>query len=141
MPDTPPDAKQEQKSEQKPDGGRLRRLGKRLFREVEATLEEVTVSEPDEPSSDTKDTKGEAKGEAKGERGGRSLRIDAWEALSGVLETSDRAKTEIVRIVAREVRNYLEEVGLKDDVRNLLNNYSLDIHLKLQLTRRDPPAK
>lgn len=63
------------------------------------------------------------------------LRIDAREVLHSVLEGSDRAKTEVVKAVAREVRTYLEEMGIKDDVHNLLTNYSVEVKASLHLRR------
>jgi hypothetical protein len=50
-----------------------------------------------------------------------------------VLESGDKAKSELVRLVAREVRNYLEELGLHEDVRHLLTNYSLDVNASFSL--------
>lgn len=58
---------------------------------------------------------------------------DAMELLGAVVESSDRAKTEMVRMVAREVRNYLEELRLKDDLRELVTGHSLEVHLSLSL--------
>ena len=58
---------------------------------------------------------------------------DALEMLGAVVESSDRAKTEMVRMVAREVRTYLEELKLKDDVRELITGHSLEMHLSLSL--------
>lgn len=58
---------------------------------------------------------------------------DALELLGTVVESSDRAKTEMVRMVAREVRTYLEELKLKDDVRELITGHSLEMHLSLSL--------
>lgn len=63
------------------------------------------------------------------------LRIDAREVLHSVLEGGDKAKTEVVRAVAREVRHYLEELGLKDDVHNLLTNYSVEVRASVNLRR------
>jgi hypothetical protein len=60
---------------------------------------------------------------------------DAKEAFGAVLESSDKAKSEVVRAVAREVRNYLEESGLKEDVHNLLTNYSLEVHASVNLRK------
>ena len=52
---------------------------------------------------------------------------EAKEVLGAVLDTSDRAKTEGIRMIGREVRTYLEGLGLKDDLKSLLTNYSFEI--------------
>lgn len=65
----------------------------------------------------------------------RSFRVDAREVLHSVLEGGDKAKTEIVRVVAREVRSYFEELGLKDDLHNLLTNYSFEVRASVNLRR------
>lgn len=66
---------------------------------------------------------------------GRTILGDAKEVFGAVLEGSDRAKSEVVRAVAREVRNYLEELGLKDDIQHLMTNYSLEVHASINLRR------
>jgi hypothetical protein len=58
---------------------------------------------------------------------------DAKELASAVLETSDRAKTEMVRMVAREVRNYLDELKLKEEVLDLVQSHSLELKLSVHL--------
>ena len=71
-----------------------------------------------------------------GEEGdGKPLRIEAREVLGAFLEGSDKAKSEIVRAIAREVRNYLEEMGLKDDIHHLLTNYSFEVKASVHLRR------
>ena len=59
--------------------------------------------------------------------------INAREVLGAVLDSGDKAKSELVRLVAREVRNYLEELGLHEDVKHLLTNYSLDVSASFSL--------
>ncbi|MCB9681345.1 MAG: hypothetical protein H6733_07705 [Alphaproteobacteria bacterium] len=63
----------------------------------------------------------------------RQLSGDAMDVMAAVLETSDRAKTEMVKMVAREVRNYLEELRLKDDLKELITGHSLEVKLSLSL--------
>jgi hypothetical protein len=60
-------------------------------------------------------------------------RIDPRELMGAVLDTGDKARTEIVRLVAREVRGYLEALELHKDLQHILTNYSLDIHTNLSL--------
>lgn len=73
------------------------------------------------------------------------LRADVRDAVNAVLNTGDKAKSEMVRMVAREVRHYLEELKLGEDLRVLLTNYSLDVHASVSLRpladQKTPPAK
>lgn len=67
--------------------------------------------------------------------GARSFRVDAKEVLHSVLEGGDKAKTEIVKVIAREVRTYFEELGLKDDLHHLLTNYSFEVKASINLRK------
>ena len=73
------------------------------------------------------------------------LRADVRDAVNAVLNTGDKAKSEMVRMVAREVRHYLEELKIGEDVRELLTNYSLDVHASVSLQplgeKKAKPAK
>jgi len=60
-------------------------------------------------------------------------RLDPRELMGAVLDTGDKAKTEIVRMVAREVRGYLEALELHKDIRHILTNYSLDVRTNISL--------
>lgn len=70
---------------------------------------------------------------------------DVRELASAVIESSDRAKTEMVKMVAREVRTYLDELKLKEDVRDLMTKHSLEMHVSFSLKplveTKDEPAK
>ncbi len=55
-----------------------------------------------------------------------------------VLDTSDKAKTEAVRMIGREVRHYLEGLGLREDLHHLLTNYRLEVKASFHL---EPLAK
>ena len=54
--------------------------------------------------------------------------------LASVLETGDKAKTEIVRLLAKEFRAYIEALDIGKDIKHILTNYSLEfkasVHLK-----------
>jgi len=63
----------------------------------------------------------------------QELGEDARELLGAALETSDRAKSEVVRMVAREVRTYLEALRLKEDVMELVRSHSLELHVSMNL--------
>ena len=43
--------------------------------------------------------------------------------LNSVLETGDKAKTEVVRLIAKEIRSYLEALELHKDLKHVLTNY------------------
>ena len=64
---------------------------------------------------------------------GRSEDRRTRELLISALATGDKAKTEIVRLVAREVRSYLEALELHKDLHYLLTNYSLEVHASFSL--------
>ena len=55
------------------------------------------------------------------------------EILGAILETGDKAKSEIVRMIGREVRNYLEALDLHNDIHYLLTNYSLEVKASINL--------
>ena len=58
---------------------------------------------------------------------------DVRELANTLLESSDRAKSEMVRMIAREVRNYLDELRLKEDVLSLLRSHSLELKISMHL--------
>lgn len=72
----------------------------------------------------------------------RPLR-EAKEVLGAVLDSSDRVKTEGVRMLGRELRTYLEGLGLKEDLHRLLTNYSLEIKASIHLKplKEEPPPR
>ena len=59
--------------------------------------------------------------------------INPRELIGAVLDGGDKAKSEVVKMVAREVRTYLEGLGLHEDVRHLMTNYSLDVNASFRL--------
>jgi len=74
----------------------------------------------------------------------KELAEDTKELLWTVLATSDKAKNEAVRIAAHEVRNYLSELKLKEELLELATSHSLEISIHLKplasATRpHDPP--
>jgi len=75
----------------------------------------------------------------------KELAEDTKEVLYAVLSTSDKAKTEAVRLAAREVRNYLSELKLKEDLIDLATSHSLEISVSLRpladrARREGPPT-
>ena len=63
----------------------------------------------------------------------RELGEDARDLVGAFIETSDRAKTEVVRLAAREVRAYLSELRLKEDLLDLVTSHSLEVRLSVNL--------
>lgn len=61
------------------------------------------------------------------------LADDTREILGAMLETSDKAKTEVVKLVAREVRTYLEELKVMDDLREMMTSHSLELNVSMSL--------
>jgi len=66
--------------------------------------------------------------------------------IFSALATGDKAKTEIVRMLAREVRAYVDALEVGKDINHLLTNYSLEVHASLSLkpladkvTKEDSP--
>lgn len=57
----------------------------------------------------------------------------AREVLGSLLDSSDKAKTEMVRAVGREVRTYLEGLGLPDLLHKLATGYSLEVKASVSL--------
>lgn len=60
-------------------------------------------------------------------------RMNAGEMLGAFLETGDKARSEVARMIAREVRSYLDALEIGDDLKDLLTNYSLEVHANLHL--------
>jgi len=66
---------------------------------------------------------------------------EAKELLGTVLDGSDRARTELVRMVGREVRTYMEGLGIQDGLKFVAENYSLEVNASLRLKPlKDEPA-
>jgi hypothetical protein len=115
---------------------RLRSLARRIFREIDldgaresqAELEDGEAGDPSSPESGEHRT---GKGAGRGER--EKTRVDPWALLGALLETGDKAKTEMVRMLAREVRSYLEALELHKDLHHLLTNYSLEVNASFNL--------
>jgi len=66
--------------------------------------------------------------------------VSPREVLGAVIDGGDKAKSELVRMVAREVRTYLEGLGLHEDLRHIMTNYSLDVHASFRLKPLAPES-
>ena len=58
-------------------------------------------------------------------------RVSAREVVGAVIEGGDKAKTELVRVIAREVRAYLDELGLRE----VMTDYSLEVRASFNLRK------
>jgi hypothetical protein len=81
------------------------------------------LGDGDEPRED-RDSQGEDR---------EHERREARAMLHSLLETGDKARMEIVRLLAREVRSYLEALELHKDLHHLLTNYSLEVNASFHL--------
>jgi hypothetical protein len=71
----------------------------------------------------------------------REIAEDTKELLSALLSSSDKVKSEAVRLMARELRMYLRELRLKEDLIDLVRSHSLEISIHLKpLTKREDGA-
>ena len=107
--------------------------------EPEAETVEEAVDEASEPEVDGDEAADDGDGRrarvmrfAKRLMDRRELSKDTQEILGSVIATSDKAKTEAVRMVAREARSYLDALELKEDFKELITSYSLEISLSLK---------
>lgn len=63
------------------------------------------------------------------------------ELLAGLLDSSDKVKTEAIRAMGREVRTYLEGLGIDDALMYVITNYSLEVNASFRLKPlADSPA-
>ena len=60
-------------------------------------------------------------------------RKESREIISALIDTGDKAKSEVVRMVAKEARNYIEALDLHKDLHHLLTNYSLEVNASFSL--------
>jgi hypothetical protein len=107
-------------------------------------------NEPENPDSATSDDPRRDAGEGESEESrGRFSRFtrrildrgeDGRNVWNAMWETSDRARTEMVRLVAREVRNYLDALELKDDLKDLVRSHSLEVTASFRLKPIEPES-
>ena len=102
------------------------------------------MSESKDSRKDKKETKKETKEDEAKERprfrniakkifGESDSPPEGRDILGAVWETGDKAKTEVVRLVAREVRGYLDALEIHKDLRTLLTDYSLEVKASFHL--------
>lgn len=67
--------------------------------------------------------------------------VDPKEMLSSLLQLSDKARTETVRLIAKEFRGYLDALEIKEDVHDLLTSYSVEVNASFRLKPVEKPKK
>lgn len=63
----------------------------------------------------------------------KELAEDTKDLLAAVISTSDKAKSDAVRMMGREVRHYLDGLALKDDLLDIATNYRLEVKASFHL--------
>jgi hypothetical protein len=115
--------------------------------EKDDALDDKTVEQPDvvERPDDADDDKFADLDSEEGERPSRLYRFarklmdrkelaeDTRDIFFAALATSDKAKTEMVKMVAREVRHYLDELRISEDLLELARNHSLEVNASFRL--------
>jgi hypothetical protein len=133
--------KQNQETNSKAD--RTESAPQKNTQETTSSDESHVGSDDDGSSSQDRDSKKESRKETIGFRSfakniifgeNESVEKENNSSLFGtVLETGDKAKSEMVRMFGREVRNYLNALEIGKDVHNLLTNYSLEVSASIHL--------
>jgi len=90
------------------------------------------ISEPGEAEDEPEDI-GRLRRFARRLMDRKELAEDTRELLSAVLTTSDKAKSEFIRMTGREVRHYLQGLQLKDDLLDIATNYRLEVRASFHL--------
>jgi hypothetical protein len=102
---------------------------------VSGTEDDRTVEDPEDPTPSGADDEGSRARVlrfAKRLLDRRELAEDTKELVSAVLSSSDKAKNEVLRLVAREVRSYLKELQLREELAKLVKDYSLEMSIRLK---------
>jgi len=58
---------------------------------------------------------------------------DPKEILSSLLQLSDKARTETVRMVAKEFRGYFDALEIKEDLHDFMTSYSVEVKASFRL--------
>jgi hypothetical protein len=62
----------------------------------------------------------------------KELAEDTKELVSAVLSSSDKAKNEAIRVIAREVRSYLKELKVGEMLSEIVKDHSLEISVRFK---------
>ena len=61
------------------------------------------------------------------------ISTEAKEVLSSLWQIGDKARMEGLRLIAKEIRGYMEAMEIHKDIHNLLTNYSLEVTTSFRL--------
>jgi len=64
----------------------------------------------------------------------------AVEIARSTLEQADRIKNETLKIIAVEVRNFLNNAEIWKEIRNIMDDLTLDIEMKIKFHQKPPPS-
>lgn len=64
----------------------------------------------------------------------KELAEDTKDLLTGMLATSDKAKSDFIRMMGREVGHWLDGLNLKQDLLDVATNYKLELHASVHLS-------
>lgn len=116
---------------------RLREVMRRILREAEDIREEVReelAQEEEAPSGAAPPPSAPPPTEEEGpEQRRKGPRSEARDFLWGLLETGNKTRAELIRLLAREFRFYLEAAELDQWLRDLATHYSLEVHASVHL--------
>jgi hypothetical protein len=62
----------------------------------------------------------------------KDIAEDTKDILVSLAATSERAKNDAVKLIAREVRSYLQELKADEIVKEVLSGYTLEVSMRLQ---------
>lgn len=103
---------------------------------------EETQEEPEELGTDEEESRFRRLARKLMDR--RELADDTRDLMTSFLATSDKAKSDLIRMAGREVRHYIDGLNLKQDLLDIATNYKLEIHASVHLSPiaealADPP--
>ena len=112
---------------------------------MRGTEDDPTIeAEPEEPApssgaSDDESSRARVLRFAKRLLDRKELAEDTRELVSAVISSSDKAKNEVLRLVAREVRSYLKELQLREELAKLVKDYSIEVSIRFKPLAPTPP--
>lgn len=109
---------------------RLRDLARRLLRDAEDRRDRMDRSDGRGSGRASCSTEESEASEGAGEE---SRRRELRELLGVLLATGNNARAELIRLIAKEVRFYLEAAELDALLADLVTNYSLEVNASIHL--------
>ncbi len=91
------------------------------------------MSEPEEPTVSEEEEDSRLRRFARRILDRKELAEDTKDLLAGLLATSDKAKSDLIRMMGREVGHWLEGLNLKNELLDIATNHKLEIRATLHL--------